>query len=134
MAFSLTQDTLLGCKEIAGIDKIYLGKYNGSAMVFGLTNSTYINSITGTTVSFYQLQQQPSTAEFTHPASVNTQNNTIGYTQTLKFNIYSMQATTANTLKTIGQGIFRAIFHTRSGRFFMIGVDSQCNLMSLDGG
>jgi len=136
MSCSLTQDILLGCKDIGGIDTIYLGTWNGTSMTFAFDGATpsYIDSFGGATVSFYQIQQQPSTAEFTHPASVNTQNNTIGYSQTLTFKIYSMNAGTANTLKTIGQGVFRAMFRTRSGRYFMIGVNGQATLQTLDGG
>jgi hypothetical protein len=134
MSCSLSQDTLIGCKEIGGIDAVYLGTWNGTSMVFGITNSSYINAVTGVTVSFYSLQQQPSTAEYTSPAVVSTQNNTIGYTQTLKFMIYSMQANTSNTIKTIGQGIFRAMFKTRSGRYFMIGVNGQATLASAEMG
>ena len=135
MGCTIANDTLLGCAAVVGITTVWVGTYNGTSMGFTVgSTQSLITAFTGATVSFYQLQQQPSAAEFTSPASINVQNNATGYTQTLTFMLYAMSAATSNTLQILGQGIFRVIFLTRQGKYFMMGINAQCNVTAIAGG
>lgn len=138
---SITQDLTLGCKDIGGIETVYLGSYNldtTSPMTFIFsTASATLNLITsfgGTTASMYILPQPINVGELTAPAEVNTENNTIGYTQTLKFGVYSLSAFNINTIKMIGQGVFFLMVKARNGRFFFLGAESPCQVTAIDAG
>lgn len=135
MSCIVSQDNLLGCASVGGIQTLYIGTYNGSAMGFTIgSTASLITGFTGATVSFYQMQQQPSSGEYTSPGSINVQNNATGYTQTLTFMVYQMSAQTSNLIQTLGQGVFRVLFLNRAGKYFMMGINAQCNVTAIEGG
>src|ERR1035437_129369 len=126
MACVLTTGYALGCRSQAGVQQVYIGLWNGTAMSYiysdAPTNMT-IGTFSGTTVSFHTFQQTTETANFTSAAEINNENNAIQYAQTLEITLTGMTPTLANQIKILGQGVWRIIILDKQGNYWLMGAN-----------
>lgn len=135
MACLLTSGYTIPCRSIAGVQKVFIGTWNDQSLTFGATsNDGTITSFGGATVSFYTFQQPIETSSFTAPAETSIENNAIQYKQALSINVHSMSATLANTIKILGQGVWRIMILDKNGNYFLMGKSGPVQVSAIDGG
>lgn len=134
MSCLITSGISLGCRDAnGGIQEVYIGAYNGSAMTYTLGTSSNENQITafaGTTVSFYTIEQPQETASFTSPGEYSTENMSSFYTHTLDLTIYQLSASTNLTINTLGRGAWRIIVKDKQGNYFLLGYQNGMRVSS----
>jgi len=132
MSCILTSGFTIGCKQTAGVSKVFIGEYT-DAMGFTIDGTTgQITAITGATTSFYTFQQTIETASFTAPAEVSTENNAISYSQTLMITLQGMSPALINQIKTLGAGTFRVIMLDKNGNYYLMGLTSVVQVSAID--
>src|ERR1035437_1953447 len=137
MACVLTTGYALGCRSQAGVQQVYIGLWNGTAMGYiysdAPTNMT-IGTFSGTTVSFHTFQQTTETANFTSAAEINNENNAIQYAQTLEITVTNMTPALVNQIKVLGQGAWRIIILDKQGNYWLMGYSGPVQVSALSSG
>jgi len=123
MACLLTSGYSLGCRDsIGGIQKVFIGLWNGTSMTIGLTGSNnQVYSFTGATVSFYTFQQELETASFNQNGQFNSENGTSFYEQTLEITLQKMDAANRAQATILGQGVWRVMILDQLGQYWLMG-------------
>jgi hypothetical protein len=134
MSCILTNGYTVGCKAQAGVQKVFIGTWNDSAMTYTFGTNSIITAFGGATVSCYTFQQTIETSSFTAPAEVNTENNAIQYNQTLAINVVGMNAALLNQIKILGQGVWRILILDKNGTYFLMGKSGPVQVSAIDSG
>ena len=134
MSCILTNGYTVGCKSQAGVQKIFIGTWNDSALTYTFGTNSIITAFGGATVSFYTFQQTIETASYTAPAEVNTENNAIQYNQTVAINVQGMNAALLNQIKILGQGVWRIMILDKNGSYFLMGKSGPVQVSAIDSG
>lgn len=123
MACLLTSGYSLGCRDsLGGIQKVYIGLWNDTSMVIGITGSNnQVGSFTGATVSFYTFQQELETASFNQNGQFNSENGTSFYEQTLEITLPKMDAANRAQSTILGQGVWRVMILDQRGQYWLMG-------------
>ena len=135
MACVLTSGYQIPCRQIAGVQKVFIGTWNDQSLTYGATSGDgTITSFGGATVSFYTFQQPIETSSFTAPAEASIENNAIQYKQALTINVHVLTATLLNQIKILGQGVWRILILDRNGNYFLMGKSGPVQVSAIDGG
>lgn len=134
MSCLLTSGYQIGCKTQAGVQKVFIGVWNDTALTYTFGTNSIINTFGGATVSFYTFQQPIETSSYTAPAEVNTENNAIQYNQTLSINVIGMNAALLNQIKTLGQGVWRIMILDKNGSYFLMGKSGPVQVSAIESG
>src|ERR1035437_2971212 len=124
----------LGCRTTAGVLNVWVGAYNSNQMIFGLTASGEITSITGATVSFYQYTQDTQVASSTFAGAPSVENGTSFFTTTLQFTMFVMEQQMITILNDLMIGRSRAIYLDSNGNYWLLGYTNPVNVITVDGG
>jgi len=118
----LTSGYSLGCRDsIGGIQKVYIGVYNGTSLTYGYGTDNIIATFSGATVSFYTFDQEVETASFAQAGQFSTENGTSFYEQTVEMTLQKMDAALRNQILLLGQGKWRIIILDQRGNYWLIG-------------
>lgn len=122
MSCLITDSYSIGCRQMAGIQSVAIGLWNGTTLTYtyaadGLTIATF----SGGTNSFYNFNQPIETASYTAPMEINNENNTIAYRQTLSITLTGLTAALINKIKLLGQGVWRVIILDKNGNYYLMG-------------
>ena len=134
MSCLLTGGYTIGCRSVSGIQKVFIGLWNDTAMGFTYDVNNQITALTGATVSFYTFQQPIETASFTAPAEASIENNAIQYNQTLLITVHSLNASLLGQIKTLGQGVWRIVILDKNGNYFFMGVQGPVQVSAIEAG
>lgn len=115
---------LLSCRDnIGGIQRVYIGCYD-SDVIFGLTASNEVVSVSGPTVSYYKFEQEIETGSFLQNGQFSTENGTSFYEQTAEITLHKMDITNRNRISTLGQGKWRIIILDQRGVYWLMGYQN----------
>lgn len=132
MACVLTTGYKLNCKGTGGVTKIYIGKYDGAA---GLTYDTNGNlTDIGNTENYYLFEQPVNSAEFKVTVESSTENNTVGYKQSLEMVLNDLDATTVAKINVLVRGVWTVFIVDKDGNIYAMGVDSPAMVSAGEGG
>lgn len=134
MSCLLTNGYSIGCKTQAGVQKVFIGSWNDTALTYTFGTNSIIDAFGGATSSFYTFQQPIETASFTAPAEVNTENNAIQYNQTLAINLQGLNAALLNQIKILGQGVWRILILDKNGKYFLMGLNGPVQVSAIESG
>ncbi len=134
MSCILASGYSIPCRAISGIQKVYIGTWNGTSLTYTQDADGTIGTFSGATVSFYGFNQTIETSSFTFPAEINNENNAIAYTQTCAITIQGMSQALSNTIKILGQGVWRIILLDKMGNYWLMGYSGPVQVSALDGG
>ncbi len=134
MACLLTNGYTIPCRSVAGVQKIWIGQWNGTTLTYTQDADGTIGTFSAGTASYYGFNQPIETSSYTFPAEVSVENNAIVYTQTLTVTIHSMSQTLSNTIKILGQGTWRAIILDKNGNYFFMGLAGPAQVSAIEGG
>ena len=134
MSCLLTSGYSVGCKIQAGVQKVFIGLWNDTAMTYTFGTNSIITAFGGSTQSFYTFQQTIETSSYTSPAEVNTENNAIQYNQTLTITVQGMNAALLNQIKTLGQGVWRIMILDKNGSYFLMGKSGPVQVSAIEAG
>lgn len=122
MSCVLTSGFTLGCRDkTGGIQKVYIGLYNGPSLTYAYGTDNIIGTFSGATVSFYTFEQELEVASFVQTGNFNSENGTSGYTETLEITLQGLTAALRNQILILGQGKWRIIILDQGGRYWLMG-------------
>lgn len=124
MACVLSTGWTLGCRDKqGGIQKVYIGTWNGTNLGFTISGTTasLITAFTGTTSSYYTFEQELESAEFNQKSTGNNDNGTVYYEQTLSITLQGLDAPTADRIRILDQGKWRIMVLDQNGRYWFVG-------------
>lgn len=123
------------CKEVGGVQKVWIGPYNPTGpLTYTLDPDGTIGTFSGATVSFTFFQQDIETANYNYPAEISDTNNAISYTQTLGITLPSMTQAVSNEVKILGQGRWRVIILDNNGNYWFMGFQGPVKISAIEGG
>lgn len=145
---SLTNNITLDCRvALGGIREIYLAAVTGgtNAIVASATSGVVTSfSVDGTSVSassglettpFVRIEVPVETASMTETATYSNENGTSYYTNVLSFPVNTLDDTTQEFLKVVGQSKrLCAVALDQNDRYFLVGNDNGCVATSSTGG
>lgn len=127
MSCNITSAISLGCRDSnGGVQRVWIGAYN-TAMSYTLgtsSNTDMITSFTGTTQSFYEVEQATEVAMYSGSGEFSNENWSSVFTNTVEFTINKLTASNNILIKSLGQGKWRAIILDNNGKYFYIGDES----------
>ena len=131
----ITSGYSLGCRNQAGVQKVFIGSWNGSLLTYtyevdGFTIATF----SGATTSFYGFAQTVETASYTYAAEYNNENNAVQYVQTLEITLPQLTAELINQTKLLNQGVWRIIILDKAGNYWLQGKTGPVQTSASDGG
>ena len=137
MSCLITSGYTLPCKGISGIQAVYIGNWNGTAMTYIYGSASNPNEITafgGTTQSFYTFQQEIETGSLTETGNFNPQNGTAYYDQVVEITVYNITQPLIDQVNNLGRGRWRIIVLDSNGNYFLIGKVNPVNVSAVAGG
>jgi hypothetical protein len=143
MSCLLTSGYTLACKGIAGIQKVYIGDWNGSSLTYTFgtqsatqsdTNLNQIISFGGTHSTFYEFQQTIETGSLTEAGNFSEQNGTAFYEQTVEITIHNTNQLLIDDVATLGRGRWRILVLDVNGAYFLVGKQNPVNVSAVAGG
>ena len=124
MSCLITSGYPLQCRDnVGGVQNIYIGAFNGSAMTF-TTATGSVTAVGGATVSFYTFNQPLESANFTQAGAFSTENGTSMYTQTVEMVMQKLSGAASAQINTLGQGVWRIMVLDQNGKYWMIGLQN----------
>lgn len=117
----LTSGYTLNCRNIAGVQAIYIGTWNGASMTYGATADGSIISFGGATVSFYTFQQDLEQGSFVDAGQYSVENGTAFYEQTCEITVTPLTQALSNQIATLGQGRWRILILDQQGLYWLMG-------------
>lgn len=131
----ITSGYSLGCRNQAGVQKVFIGSWNGPLLTYTYADDGYtIGTFSGATTSFYGFSQTIETASYTYAAEYNNENNAVQYTQTLEITLPQLTAELINQTKLLNQGVWRIIILDRQGNYWLMGKTGPVQSSASDGG
>lgn len=124
----LTSGYSLGCLDsVGGLRKIY-GTTFQKDVTYTFDTDDHIIGLTGSgsTASYYQIEQEMETAEFKQPASVS-ENGQVFYTQNLSLAMPKVSST-RNLMVLLGQSRTSWILEFQDGTFYLMGANNGCKM------
>lgn len=125
MACLITDGYALGCRDsIGGVQKIYIGEYNGSSLTWILGTDDIIATFSAGTVSFFEFEQENETASFAQTGQFSNENGTSFYEQVVEITLQKLDAALRNQIKILGQGKWRVIVLDQRGNYWLVGAQN----------
>ena len=134
MACVLTTGYTIPCRNSGGIQKLYIGTYNGTSMVMGATADGTITSFTGATVSFFGFEQVAETSSVVEAGAGSDANGTYFVTTTIELSLHTMTQALSNQITLLGQGRWRVIALDANGGYWLLGKTLPVTVTSTTGG
>ncbi len=135
MSCVLTTGFSIPCRGISGVQKAFIGTWNGPTLTYVTDTDGTIGTFSAGTGSYYAFNQTIETASYTFPATVNNENNAIAYAQTLMLTLNGgLTQAIVNEIKTLGQGVWRVVILDKGGNYWMMGITGPVQVSALDGG
>lgn len=120
------------CRTMGGIQKFYVGTFNDSALIMGATADGSITSFSGTTVSFYGVEQRIEEGSVVEAGAGAGGNFNV--TQTLEVRFNSITQAIQNQLAILGKGRWRVMFKDVQGNYFLVGKTRGVEVTATTGG
>ncbi len=115
----------LTCRDSqGGIQKIYIGTYNGSSLTYTFDADMTIGTFSGATVSFYTFEQENEAATYNQVGKFSSENGTSFYEQTAEIVLQKLDAALRNTVTILGQGKWRIIVLDQRGNYWLMGAQN----------
>ena len=125
MSCLLTSGFTLGCRDkIGGIQKVFIGLYNGPSLTWTYGTDNIIGTFSGATVSFYTFEQEVESGSFVQAGEFNTDNGTSYYQGTLEITLQGITAALRNQIIILGQGKWRIMILDQNGNYWMMGAQN----------
>jgi hypothetical protein len=124
MAFNCILDNgyTLGCAQIGGVEKVWLGTYDAD------TTYTYDanNVVTGVTSAptVYLMEQDISFAGLTQAGNYSRENGTVFYSSDLSLKFTNLDADLRNLIIALGRAPIFAVVKSNAGLYYVLGVES----------
>jgi hypothetical protein len=141
MACAITYGYQNVCRDIGGIQYIYIGTFNSGlsytldASAPGLTSSfNTITGFTGSTSSFFKFDGIPQTSSLVQVPVGSTDNGTAFWTQTLEMTNVGLNQALSENISVLLKGRWRVLVLDQNGNWFLIGRLNGCYVTSGTGG
>jgi hypothetical protein len=133
MSCLITSGVALGCRDnIGGIQKVYIGVYDGTS-TFTLGTDNLITGF-GATATYYTFEQEIETGSFAEPSEISNENGTVFYTQTLEITLYKIDASLRNKIGVLTQGAWRVLVLDQRGVYHLMGKQNPVRISSANTG
>lgn len=141
MACAITYGYSNVCRDIGGVQYIYIGAYN-SGLQYTLDSSTpgstssfnTITGFTGSTGSFYKFDGIPQTTSVIEVPVGSTDNGTFYWTQTLEMTNVGLNQAISESVSILGKGRWRVLVLDQNGNWFLFGRQNGCYVTTGTGG
>lgn len=143
MSCLITEGYSIACKGIAGVQAVFIGEWNGTAMDMTPGTGSEIGQIigfTGATVSFYEFQQTIETGSLTEAGNFNVQNGTAFYEQTVEITVHNTDGKSnlvtplLEQVNVLGRGRWRILVLDVNGNYFLVGKQNPVQVSGVAGG
>lgn len=125
MSCLITDGYALGCRDsIGGIQKLFIGEYNGPTLTWVLGTNDIIGTFSAGTVSFFEFEQENETGSFAQAGQFSTENGTSFYEQTAEMTLQKLDASLRNQIKILGQGKWRVLILDQRGNYWLMGAQN----------
>lgn len=125
MSCVLTSGYTLGCRDnVGGIQQVYIGEWNGSALQYTLDPNQVIGTFSGTYSGFYTFEQEIEVGSYTENGVYSVENGTAFYEQTLEITLHKLEAAIRNQILVLGQGKWRILILDQRGRYWLMGYQN----------
>lgn len=120
------------CRTMGGIQKFYIGTYNGDSLIMGATADGTITSFSGATVSFFGVEQRIEEGSVVEAGAGAGGNFFVTQTAEVRFN--SITQAIQNQLAILGKGRWRVMIKDKEGNYFLLGKTSGVEVTATTGG
>lgn len=137
MSCLITGGYTLPCKGISGIQAVYIGNWNGSAMTYTMgsaSNPNLITGLAGVTQSFYTFQQEIEQGSLTETGNFNPQNGTAYYDQVVEITVMQPTQLLVDKVNQLGQGRWRIIILDSNANYWLVGQVNPVSVTAVAGG
>lgn len=136
MSCLLSGGYTLPCKGISGIQSVYIGNWNGSAITYTMGSASSPNLITGITGggSFSTFQQELEQGSLTETGNFNPQNGTAYYDQVVEITVMQPTQLLVDKVNILGQGRFRLIVLDSNSNYWLVGQVNPVSVTAVSGG
>lgn len=122
-----------GCKDISGIDKLYIidkSARETAGVSYSVTSGAI--TITGTGAAAYEVIPKQNSFAVTNPTNASADNNSIFYLQTLTGMIHGNSAAQKALVENINKGVTEILVSYTNGTYEFFGTDTAG--LQADGG
>jgi len=123
MACIIDNGLALGCSSIGGIEKVYIGTYDGS-IVYVLDADMNITGLAAPTTGVYNFEQDAEYAGVEQTAEISRDNGTVYMKTSLSVKFIEMTAELRNTFLSLAKAPLYAVVKANSGQFYLLGYNS----------
>jgi hypothetical protein len=127
---AITSNWSLGCKDVGGVQDIFLGAWNGSLLTYTTDATGIIGTFSGTTMSFYRMTQPLKFASWNSAGTSTPENGTVGYKNTVEVTFHKAGQTLSNQLDRLFRGRWRVIVLTQGGTYLLLNATNPANAVS----
>ena len=117
----------LGCSSIGGVEKVWIGTYDGEVTYDNTTDPDGI--ITDlienpNAVACFNFEQDIEFAGLEQTGNFSRENGTVFYESVLSVKFIQLDATTRNLVNALGRAPLFAVVKSNAGEYYILGVES----------
>jgi hypothetical protein len=112
----------LGCNTIGGVEKVYIGTWNGGASYAYDVDNVITGATSASTV--YEFEMDIEFAGLEQTGQFSRENGTVFYESVLSIKLIELDADLRNTIIALGKAPVFAVVKSNANHFYALGVES----------
>jgi len=127
MSCIIDNGLLLGCSSIGGVEKVWIGTYDGTVTYDTTTDPDGVITAlidNDNALNIYNFEQDIEYAGLEQTGNFSRENGTVFYESVLSVKFIELDAKLRNTILALGRAPVYAVVKSNAGHFYILGVES----------